>query len=432
MFGVLARNPPFRRLWLSQVVSQAGDWLTRMALLTLIGRLGGERAQLGLGLLYGVDLLLHMLPAALFSPLAGPLADRWPRRAMMIGADLARALVVLGFMFVDQPGDLPLLFGLMLVQMSIGIFFESARSAALPNTVRHEDLYDAYALSAATWSTMLALGACAGGLALAWLGPAGVFVLDAASYVASALCLYRLRLPPTPVPSSAFSWRDVLSFEEMRRTWSYLRGLRLLPDVCAKIFWGVGGGYLVLLSIAGTVRFGEAGPMPAASADPLDHEALARTGLAVSALYCARGVGTGLGPILARLWRGSSDGALRQHISAGFVFAATGYSLFAFTRNLVPAFFAIALAHTGGSALWVASTTLWQRRVDDRWRGRVHALDFFGMTTAFSAVGLTIGWLYDRLGSIDYALWLLSAVTLAAGLTWTLWSRRAQRKNASG
>jgi predicted MFS family arabinose efflux permease len=432
VLGVLARNPRFRRLWLAQVVSQAGDWLTRMALLALIGRLGGQRAQVGLGLLYGIDLVLHMLPAALFSPLAGPLADRWPRRALMVAADLSRALVVLGFLLVDEPGDLPLLFGLMLVQMSIGIFFESARSGALPSTVRHEDLYDAYALSAATWSTMLALGACAGGLALRWLGPGGVFVLDAASYVASALCLFGLRLPPTPQAASAFRWTEILSLGEMRRTWRYVRDLHLLSDVCAKVFWGVGGGYLVLLSIVGTVRFGEAAPSGTASADPLDHATLARIGSAVAVLYCARGVGTGLGPILARLWRGSSDAALRQHISAGFLFAALGYSLLGFADGLWAAFLTIALAHTGGSALWVASTTLWQRHVDDRWRGRVHALDFFGMTLSFSVLGLVVGWTYDLLGSLEHVLWLHSGLTVVAGLAWTLWSRRSRRAEPAG
>ncbi len=430
MLGVLARNPRFRRLWLAQVVSQAGDWLTRMALLALIGRLGGERAQLGLGLLYGIDLVLHMLPAAIFSPIAGSLADRWSRRGLMVAADLVRAAVVLGFLFVDQPDELWLLFALMLAQMSIGIFFDSARSGALPSTVCHEDLYDAYALSAATWSTMLAVGACAGGFALAWLGPRGVFVLDAASYVASAICLVGLRLPPLPAPSHAFRWRDVLSLREMRRTLGYVRGLRLLSDVGAKVFWGVGGGYLVLLSITGAVRFGEGGIRAAPTGDPLDRDAVARTGVAIALLYCARGVGTGLGPILARMWRGSSDAALRSHISAGFFMAAGGYSLLAFAHRLLPAFLAVALAHTGGSALWVASTTLWQRHVDDSWRGRVHALDFFGMTIAFSACGLGVGWLYDRLGSLERVLWIHSAVTIAAGTAWTLWSRRSRRATA--
>jgi MFS family permease len=442
VLGVLARNPRFRRLWLAQVVSQAGDWLTRMALLALIGELGGARAQLGLGVLYGIDLVLHMLPAAAFSPLAGPLADRLPRRALMVASDVARALVVLGFLAVDEPDELPLLYGLTLAQMSIGIFFDSARSGALPSTVRTEDLYDAYVLSAATWSVMLAVGACAGGLALGWLGPVGVFVLDSASYVVSALCLWGLRLPPVPVHERPFSVRDVLTLAEMRRTLAYVRSLGLLPAVAAKVFWGVGGGYLVLLSVAGVVRFGERGPSGAGAAvgggaaaggpdgGELDEAALARTGLAVALLYCARGVGTGLGPMIARAWRGSSDAALRQHIALGFFAAALGYSLFGFARHLAPAFLAVALAHTGGSALWVASTTLWQRRVDDAWRGRVHALDFFGMTVAFSVTGVAVGWLYDRLGSLEHALWIHSAATVAAGLTWTAWSRRTPASGA--
>ena len=67
MLGVARRNPAFRRLWLSQVVSEAGDWLNRIAILALIGNLGG--ARLGLGLLFGVELATRLLPTALMGPI---------------------------------------------------------------------------------------------------------------------------------------------------------------------------------------------------------------------------------------------------------------------------------------------------------------------------------------------------------------------------
>ena len=56
MLSLVRRNPQFRKLWLSQVVSEAGDWLSRIAVLTLIAELGGDVATAGIGMLFAVEL----------------------------------------------------------------------------------------------------------------------------------------------------------------------------------------------------------------------------------------------------------------------------------------------------------------------------------------------------------------------------------------
>src|SRR4029077_7968804 len=125
MLEVARRNPQFAKLWMAQIVSQAGDWLNRVACLVLIGRLGGGSAQSGFGALFGAELVLRLLPAAFLGPLAGPIADRLTRQLLRVAADIARALVVLGFLFVREPRDLTPLYALIMLQMGIGIFFEA-------------------------------------------------------------------------------------------------------------------------------------------------------------------------------------------------------------------------------------------------------------------------------------------------------------------
>ena len=154
MLALLRRYPDFRRLWLAQVVSQGGDWLSRMAVLALIGSLGGSAAGAGVGALFGVELALRLLPTAVFGPLAGAVADRVSRRALMVTTDIARAGIVLLMLFVDEPGELPVLYVLVFAQMGLAIFFNAARAAALPSTVSGDDLHGAYTLSAATWSAI--------------------------------------------------------------------------------------------------------------------------------------------------------------------------------------------------------------------------------------------------------------------------------------
>ena len=412
MLGVAIRNPRFRLLWTAQIVSQAGDWLNRVACLVLIGDLGGS---VGVGALYGVELGLRLLPSALLGPLAGPVADRLPRRTSMIVADVVRAAIVVGLLLVRERSDLWLLYALIVAQMGVGVFFDAARSAALPDTVARDDLQSAHALSSVTWSAMLGLGALAGGMLVDSIGVYGVFVVDAASYVASAIVLARLALPPVPPQTEPFRWRDVVVLADLRRALAHARSLGLGPVLAAKTFWGAAGGFLVLLPLAAHERFG--GELAPASV------AAVETGTAVGLLYAARGVGTGFGPVLARALLGRGDRDLLRQVSLGFLVAALGYAAFGFAGRLDLACACVAFAHLGGSALWVASTVVWQRHVSDAFRGRVFALEFLGMNLSFAAGGVLAGALYDATGSFEGTVWAVSALVLALGAAWARLAR---------
>lgn len=426
---VVAQNPQFARLWLAQFVSQTGDWLNRVASLVLIGNLGGTGPVLGVGALFGAELALRLLPSAALGPLAGPVADRMPRRMLMVVSDLSRALVVLGFLLVREPAHLPLLYVLIVLQMAIGIFFDAARTAALPDTVGKDDLHDAYTLSAMTWSVTLCFGALAGGWLVQWVGVGGAFVIDAATYLVSAVFLIGVRLPPVPKQEHPFRWRDVLLMTELKRGLAHARALGIAPILWTKTYWGAAGGYLVLLSLAGRDRFGEI-PEATSSASELA-AAVGATAVATGALYSARGVGTGLGPLLANRVYGKSDAALRRQITAGFVVAAVGYALFGFTTSLWAACVFVAVAHVGGSALWVASTVLWQKHVEPAFRGRVFALEFLAMDISFALGGLVGGAIYDATDSLALSAWIVSGIVLVLGMAWT-WSSRGVLAPGSG
>lgn len=420
MLDVLARNPQFRKLWMAQVVSQSGDWLNRIACLVLIGKLGGT-AQIGA--LFGLELGIRLLPSALLGPLAGPVADRLPRRLLMVVSDLARTAIVLGFLLVRDPEDLGLLYALIVAQMGVGIFFDSARSAALPDTVARADLQTAHAISAATWSVVLGVGSYLGGVLVGRIGLELVFVIDAATYVGSALFLFGVKLPPVPLHEQRFRWRDIVMLADLRRGLAHARDLGIAPILAAKTFWGAAGGFLVLLPLAAHERFGDALEGTASAAGT--------AAVATGALYAARGAGTGLGPLLARAFSGSSDRSLKLQISLGFLVAACGYALFGTASGLSLACAWVALAHVGGSMLWVASTVYWQKHVEDAFRGRVFALEFLGMNLAFAAGGLLAGALYDRTGSLDLTVWTISILVLVLGLAWTVLARAVRSRDAA-
>lgn len=415
------------------MVSQLGDWVGRLAVLQRIGDLsaGGARsatgelaataaadARLGIGILFALELALRMLPSVALGPLAGPLADRLPRRALMIASDLGRALLVLGIVFVDEPSELPLLYALVVGQMGLSVFFEAARSASVPNTLAKEDLQSGYALSAATWSTMLALGGWIGGALVARFGVDRVLQIDAATYVASALLLRGLALPPVPHHPQRFRVRDVATLLDLRRAQQHARERGVAPAVWAKAFWGGAGGILVLIPLAAAVRFGDGTG--------------AVTGGAVAAaagkLFLARGLGTGLGPVLGRALFPGTERSLRRQVGAGFLIAALTFLPFAVADSLALAFLWMFVSHIGGSMIWVPSTVLWQLGSLDPFRGRLSALERAGFTFSMTIVGLALGALYDATGDLALISALTSATILVGGTAWALWSARELRR----
>jgi len=416
VLDVLRHNPQFRRLWYAQVVSQAGDWLNRLAVLTLIANLGGPGAALKVGGLFSLELALRMAPAGLIGPFAGPAADRLPRRLVMVVTDLLCATVVLGMLLVRDADDLPLLYALLLAQSSLAIFFHTARSGALPSTVDAKDLHGAIALSAATWSVMLALGTSLGGLLMLLVSLEGIFLIDAGTYLSSALLLSRLRLPPVSEQPEPFRWRDAVLLTEIRRGWRHARDLNITPALFAKSFWGGAGGFLVMLPILGSTRFAGVGATD-----------LERAGFATGMLYAARGIGTGLGPILGRYLCGSTDRSLLKQVSGGFVIAAIGYSLLAFCDNLWMACACIVFAHLGGASIWISSAAYWQRHVSSGFRGRVYALELLGMTFMFSLGGFLAGMFYDATEDANLVLWSISALVVVCGGVWTWTARNVTR-----
>jgi MFS transporter, DHA3 family, macrolide efflux protein len=181
------RLPAYRRLWLGQLVSEAGDGLTNLALLLLVNHLTGSTAAIAA---MAIVLAIPPLTIGLF---AGAYVDRADRRRIMLASDLLRAATVLGFVFVGSAENLWLLLILAFVQSSVGTFFTPARGAVIPKVVPTEGLLAANSVAQATRVVAGVVGAGLAGLLIGMLGvfwPA--FVLDALSFLASLVLILGL------------------------------------------------------------------------------------------------------------------------------------------------------------------------------------------------------------------------------------------------
>jgi MFS family permease len=375
---LLRRNRNFRQLWLGQVVSQMGDWFDTIALYTIILNLTGSGRDVGL------LLVARFVPSFLCGPLSGVVADRFSRRTIMIVSDLLRAVVVLGFLFVRRADQLWIVYVLTVLQLSLSTFFEPAKTAAVPSIVTDRELVAANAISSVTWSIMLTLGAVIGGLITGWFGTNAAFVLDALSYVLSAVLIFSVKLPKRPKRE-----RQKLSLGRALGITETIEGARYVkqrPSVLALLLvkpaWGLGGGILTLLAVFGEKIF------------PVGKSAA--TGIGV--LFAARGIGTAVGPIVAR--RIAGEGKKRLQVSIGIAFLIGGIFYFAFgaSTSFIFALLVLGIAHTGGSILWVFSTVLLQRSVEDNFRGRVFAAELALLTLTMAASNYVTGELLDRFG----------------------------------
>ncbi|MFI5293209.1 MAG: MFS transporter, partial [Candidatus Limnocylindrales bacterium] len=179
------RLPDFRRLWAAQGISDLGDGLTMLTLMLLVNQLTGSTLALA-----AVAIALAIPPLTI-GLVAGTYADRWDRRRIMLVSDSLRAVLVLGFVFVDSAAMLPALLVLTFVQASIGTFFTPARGALVPRVVPPEGLLAANAVTQATRVIAGVVGAGLAGLIVGVLGETWpAFVLDAATFLASVLIVY--------------------------------------------------------------------------------------------------------------------------------------------------------------------------------------------------------------------------------------------------
>ncbi|PAP76124.1 MFS transporter [Rubrivirga marina] len=406
---LLRTNRDVRWLWGGTVVSLFGDWFNTLALYRLVLDLTGSESALG-----GV-FLTKLLPLALASPIAGVLADRLDRRKLMIGADVVRAALVLGFLFVRDAEDLWLLYVLAAAQIAVSAAFTPARDAVLPLITKRGELLTANALLAATWSIMLAVGAAAGGPVVDAFGTDVVFWLDAGTYLVSAVFIAGIRLPAREVELDVGGVVRA-GLRRIAEGWRYVRTRPPVRRIAgAKAAWGIGGGGLVFaLALLGDQLFPSAGT----------------TGIGV--LFAARGLGTGIGPILARtVFR---DARRWPAVLAGcIVVSGLGYlgvAAVADWRWLVVGF--VVFAHAASGANWVLSTTLLQERSEDAYRGRVVATDWLLVTLVDSVTIVIASQLLEAGVGLVVLIAALGAVQVGTGLAYGALVVPAERKARAG
>jgi MFS family permease len=383
----------------ASLISLGGDWFLLVALFGLV--LHYSDSAIAVALVIAVQDLMYFL----LSPVAGVLADRIDRRRLMVGADLARAVVCLGFLLIRTDSLVWLAFVLLAVMASFSAAFEPASAAALPNLVEEEDLATANALSGSLWGTMLAVGAALGGVVAAVFGRDTAFILDAVSFLASAWLIWPIRRP--------FAEHHVAEDhagvgEATVETIRYARrDHRVLALLAVKFGWGIAGGVLVLIPL-------------------LAHRQYHAGDVGIGLLMASRGVGALIGPFIGRSALGPQDRRIFGAIALALAVFGLGYTLLGLVPGLLLAMPTVALAHVGGGAQWTLSSYGLQRIVPDRIRGRIFAFDGMLVTLTFGLSCLLTGWLAESFGPQVTAVGM-GAVAMGWAAVWSLLTTDVRR-----
>ena len=189
----------FRALWGAQLLSVIGDQLARVALTVLVY----DRTRSAL--LAAITFVASIVPTFVGGVTLAWLADRYPRRGVMIACDLARCALVLVMAIPGMPlaGLVTLLFLVTLV----GAPFTSARAAIYPDVLDGEKYVMGTAVTLTTYQFAQVLGFAAGGAVTGFFGTRWSLIIDAATFAASAL-IVRAWVRSRPAPAAAAGHRE--------------------------------------------------------------------------------------------------------------------------------------------------------------------------------------------------------------------------------
>jgi len=397
--GLLRSNRNYRFTWIGQVVSEVGDNYNNVAVFAL------AMANTGSGLVVAGILIARAIPMMLAGPLAGVLLDRMDRRKIMIASDLVRAVIAVAFVFGIPAGRTWLLYVLSAMLMFASPFFTAGRSAILPAIATEGELHTANSLTQMTRWTAQTVGSFLGGAWIAGFGYQVAFLLNAASFLLSAWCIWNLRLPAGQAPTRA-AMRAVKPWGDYTAGLRYMGATPLIFGIgLISVGWATGGGAAqILFSLFGETVF-------------------QRGAAGIGIIWGMAGVGLVAGALVAhRIAPHLKYSTYKNTISIAYVIHGGSYVLFALAPTFGWAMVWIGMSRAAMGVSNVLNTSQLLRHVSNDYRGRVFAtIESWSWTTmmvSMAVAGLASEYVSPRV--IGVWAGILSSST-AVWWAWANW-----------
>ncbi|MFN0139331.1 MAG: MFS transporter [Pyrinomonadaceae bacterium] len=438
-YGELIRgNRNFRNLLAGQFISELGNWFNFIAGLGLV-RLVSDASPTAAGIFF----VARLLPFAIASPIAGTFVDRFSRRQVMIATDLLRVLIALSFLLVTSKENLWIAYLATVLLHSLGAFFDGAKNAAAPNLAGKEGLLAATALLFSTRFLLMAIGSALGGWAAAVFGYEVAFVINAASFLASAYTVWLIpeeatrdeatgarmrkfgRATPAEIVPGTFDELGERATQPIERA-SFVTELKegfrysvknhfAFTILIMNMIWATGGGSInVIFERIGGVYFAQKeGWNP---------------DIAVAVLWTATGIGLTIGMLIAHRASLILD---RRDLNVSFIgwtliIHGVLFSVGGFVSGLW-LFAAIVLVSRAIVGVeYAVQETMFQRSLPDYIRGRISTLDRGAEMTVFgiSSYVASEAMYYITPQTLTVISGILSAL---AGVVWFIRERKTDK-----
>jgi MFS family permease len=365
------KHRDFALFWSSALISSVGTWVQNTTVPFVVYDLTGSKS------LIGITAFLNMFPTVLVGPLAGSLADRYPRRKLLLVTQAVQALVAIALWIVWLAGgdSVPALLVLVTFAAAANGLNIPAWQAYVTELVPRRDLLNAITLNSAQFNAARAIGPALAGVVLATLGAAWGFFLNAVSFGAVIVALGLMRTVDVRRDRPEGNVR-----QQFAEGWRYVRASREIL-LCM--------GLVVLVAGLGMPV---AQLMPVYAADVFD-VGKQGYGLLASAL--------GIGGIIATPIIGGWGSVVRRSrlVVAGMV--VYGAVLVGFAQASGMAMAVVFIGIAGACFLAVISTlnTTVQLLVDERLRGRIMAIYIMAFTAAYPIGSLLQGAIADHVGA---------------------------------
>ncbi len=403
MLSMLRTNPDLRKVFIAQVVSYLGDWFSFVALIGLVDDLTGS------SFLVSLVMVAFSLPSFLASPIAGPMVDRFDRRRILITVSWIQGVATLGLLLVG-PGTVWLAFLFQSTVAALAAVVKPATEAAIPNLARNADeVAKANSLLGSTWGVMLAVGAAIGGVFSSTFGRDAAFIGNGLSFFIAAGVFALVRSPMQSTRATDGGSRSLRPIADMAEALTHARRDPVLMALLfSKATFAIGAGVVSQLAVLASDVFkgGDASR---------------------GVLIGARGVGAGLGPLIAARYTGGDLArVLRICGIASLVFSGC-YLLGAWMPALGLTAVFVTVAHLGGGAQWTLSTYGLQLRSPDHVRGRILAGDFALVTLTLSVTSALAGLASEAFG-VRQAISIFALAAAAASVVYISATQRLHRQ----
>ncbi len=381
------KNSDFRTLWLGQLISQVGDSFAIIAVLVMINELTDSTLALG------AMVMAVILPQLLFGLIAGVIVDRFNRKVTMMVSDIVRGLAILALLAVHRADQIPILLLVGFVMSSVGVFFNPARNAVIPNLVREDTLLAANALSQISQVIATVFGPALAGLAISFFGTSFAFAFDSLTFFLSATAIATIAIPSRNYADEKTSFTVIR--EQLVEGVLFIRQNRIILSImitAAVAMLGLGA-----LTVLGVVYLEE------------------ELGIGAEGLGFLNSI-QGVGMVIGGIAIGNLVSQARSHwlVSGGMIVLGLAIASFSLAPHLAIALVAAFIVGTCLVSARATMAAMLQAIVPDEKRGRVESA-FNTMITLATMASMGLAGILGDLIGVRPVFLIAGLITIAAG-----------------